>query len=310
MTIETPDKGVAETSKSTPTPPSPPLNLGARLFGARLALFWEQLWPALLPALTLAGVFLALALFDILPLLPRWLHGLVLALTAGGLVWLMWRGLRHVSIAGRAGLTGHAGIAAARRRIERDSGLAHRPLQALSDHICAGGDDADSVALWRLHQSRMAQAARRLRVGLPMPGAGRGAGSFWPPQSPGGGDRAVAQFRPEVTLVTLVLVYTAFVSLLHVLCALVFRRLPGLLAFGITVVDRRGKRPSRSRLVLRSAVPLLYAVGLPILCVEAPAGVPAAVVVLLVTAAAAVWSVATPCRGPLDRIAGTWLVPR
>lgn len=174
MTIETPDKGVAETSKSTPTPPSPPLNLGARLFGARLALFWEQLWPALLPALTLAGVFLALALFDILPLLPRWLHGLVLALTAGGLVWLMWRGLRHVSIAGRAGLTGHAGIAAARRRIERDSGLAHRPLQALSDHICAGGDDADSVALWRLHQSRMAQAARRLRVGLPMPGAGRG----------------------------------------------------------------------------------------------------------------------------------------
>ncbi|NQU72611.1 MAG: DUF4175 family protein, partial [Rhodospirillales bacterium] len=169
MTIETPDKGAAETSKSTPTPtptpPSPPLNLGARLFGARLALFWEQVWPALLPALTLVGVFLALALFDILPLLPHWLHGLVLALTAGGLVWLMWRGVQRVSI---------AGIAAARRRIERDSGLAHRPLQALSDHIGAGGDDADSVALWRLHQSRMAQAARRLRVGLPTPGAGRG----------------------------------------------------------------------------------------------------------------------------------------
>jgi uncharacterized protein (TIGR02302 family) len=169
MTSETPDKGAAETSKQTP--PSPPLNLGARLFGARLALFWEQLWPALLPVVTLAGIFLALALFDILPLLPRWLHGLVLALTAGGLVWLMWRGVRRVSIAGVAGA---AGIAAARRRVERDSGLAHRPLQALSDHIGAGGDDADSVALWRLHQGRMAQAARRLRVGLPMPGAGRG----------------------------------------------------------------------------------------------------------------------------------------
>ena len=30
----------------------------------------------------------------------------------------------------------------------------------------------------------------------------------------------------------------------------------------------------------------------------------------LVTAAAVIWSIATPCRGPLDRVAGTWLVPR
>ena len=84
MSVESPDEGVND------TPPRPGVRLapklGAWLFGARLALFWEQLWPALLPALTLAGVFLALALFDVLPLLPGWLHGLVLALIAGGLV--------------------------------------------------------------------------------------------------------------------------------------------------------------------------------------------------------------------------------
>ncbi len=61
MSVETPDNGATE------TPPVPRPGLGARLFGARLALFWEQLWPALLPALTLAGIFLALAMFDVLP---------------------------------------------------------------------------------------------------------------------------------------------------------------------------------------------------------------------------------------------------
>jgi len=162
MSVETPDEGVND------TPPRPGVRLapklGAWLFGARLALFWEQLWPALLPALTLAGIFLALALFDVLPLLPGWLHGLVLALIAGGLVWLIRRGVRRVSV---------AGIGAARRRIEQASDLAHRPLQTLSDKIGAGGEDEASVALWRMHQQRMADAAQRLRVGIPTPGAGR-----------------------------------------------------------------------------------------------------------------------------------------
>jgi uncharacterized protein (TIGR02302 family) len=158
MNDETPDKGVNRTLSRLAG------RLAPRLFGARLVLFWEQLWPAMLPALTLAGVFLALALFDILPALPGWLHGLVLVLTAGGLVWLIWRGVRHVSV---------AGIEAARRRIEQDSELDHRPLQTLSDHIGAGGEDSDSVALWNLHQQRMAAAAHDLRVGMPAPGAGR-----------------------------------------------------------------------------------------------------------------------------------------
>ena len=129
MTVETPHSG-----GDHGPPPSQP-HIGARLFGARLTLFWEQLWPGLLSALTLAGIFLSLALFDVLPLLPVWLHGLALVLTGGGLLWLVWRGVRHVSI---------ADIDAARRRIELDSDLAHRPLQAVSDHMGTGGDDDGS----------------------------------------------------------------------------------------------------------------------------------------------------------------------
>ena len=138
---------------------------------------------------------------------------------------------------------------------------------------------------------------------------GRGAGSFWSRPPSGGGNTSSGQFRPETTAITLVLLYIAFVSLLHALCAVVFRALPGLQAFGITAVDRFGRRASRFRLLLRSALPLLFAVALFGLCVKSP-GAATAVAALLVTAAVVVWSIATPCRGPLDRVAGTWLVPR
>lgn len=133
----------------------------ARLFGARLALAWERAWPALWPPSAVVGIFIALALFDALPLLPGWLHALVLAALLGGVAWLLWRAVRGFVFPGPA---------AARRRIETDSGLAHRPLQTLTDNLSAGDTDPDSVALWRLHQQRMADAARGLRVGVPAPG--------------------------------------------------------------------------------------------------------------------------------------------
>jgi hypothetical protein len=43
------------------------LGLWRRLWLARLALTWEGVWRAIWPALTLAGLFLALALSDLLP---------------------------------------------------------------------------------------------------------------------------------------------------------------------------------------------------------------------------------------------------
>ena len=44
-----------------------------RIALSRVALFWEGAWPALWPAVQVAGLFLLVALLDILPTLPGWL---------------------------------------------------------------------------------------------------------------------------------------------------------------------------------------------------------------------------------------------
>ena len=140
--------------------PVPQRRLAARLRLASAALLWERMWPAMWPAFCVAGVFGVLALFDLLPLLPGIAHAGLLALFA----------LAFVAAAGwgwRAAATG--GLpdrGAARRRIERASGLSHRPLQALIDRPSTPLD-GDAALLWAAHQRRMAAAIRRLRVGWP-----------------------------------------------------------------------------------------------------------------------------------------------
>ena len=91
---------------------------------ASFNLFWEKLWPQMLPPLAVCGLFLAVALFDFLPMLPLWLHIsalVVFAVILGYSIWGLVRGDYHV------------GRLDARRRVEMDSGVAHRPLEALND---------------------------------------------------------------------------------------------------------------------------------------------------------------------------------
>jgi len=141
--------------------PNHPTGLAGYLRLARWALAWESLWPALVPPLGLAGVFVALALFDVLPLLPGWLHALVLLAFAVAIVFAVWRGFRRL---------GWPDQRAAARRLERDSGLAHRPLEALDDVLAGGGDDPLTRSLWRAHRRRMVERLGRLRLALPSPG--------------------------------------------------------------------------------------------------------------------------------------------
>ncbi|MBV9583854.1 MAG: TIGR02302 family protein [Alphaproteobacteria bacterium] len=134
---------------------------------ARAALLWERAWPAAWPAVCVIGVFAVLALFDLLPAMPGWLHAGVLAVLAAALAaaiaWGMFR---------RAEAPVWSDPAAARRRIERASGLAHRPLQALLDQPSAPLDRA-AAGLWAAHRHRMEAAIRRLRVGWPVAGLAR-----------------------------------------------------------------------------------------------------------------------------------------
>jgi uncharacterized protein (TIGR02302 family) len=143
--------------------PKPPAT-GARLRLAAVALAWERLWPALAPALAVIAVFAVLALFDLPSRLPGWAHLILLFAFAAAFVALLYDGVRGFRL---------PRLGAARRRIERESGLSHRPLAALDDTIASGGDDAESLALWQAHRARMAQAARGLRVGWPKAGFAR-----------------------------------------------------------------------------------------------------------------------------------------
>ena len=128
--------------------------LSRRLRLARLALWWERAAPGMTALWSLLAAGLAMALFDILPLLPGWLHVLMLAgfAAAAGLILVR---LYHLP---------RPTEAEAARRLESDSGISHRPLAALDD-TAATGDGA----LWQAHRDRMAALAQGLRPGWPRP---------------------------------------------------------------------------------------------------------------------------------------------
>ena len=141
-------------------PAAPLPGLGRRLAWTRAVLLTEALWPALAPALGLAGLFLTLALLGLqAALAPAWRAGL-LAITAGAMVGTAWRGLRGVVWPDRV---------AAARRLEAASGLTHRPLAVLADR--PAGADPIAAALWQAHRARAVAVLAGLRV--PMPRARR-----------------------------------------------------------------------------------------------------------------------------------------
>ena len=133
-----------------------------RLALARLTLWWEAIWPALWPPLGVAGVFLAAALLGLPQLLPGPAHAALLAAAAALFGLALWRGVRRLPRPGRA---------EAARRLERDSGLKHRPISAIEDRPTT--TDPVALALWRAHQARAAAQLAQLRLAPPSPGLPR-----------------------------------------------------------------------------------------------------------------------------------------
>jgi uncharacterized protein (TIGR02302 family) len=133
--------------------------LATALWRARLAIFWERLWPALALFATAIGLFLAVS----------WL---------GLWLWLPPLG-RAVALIGFAALTiaalvplGYLRVPAATdglRRLDRASGLTHRPATAIADELAVSNKDPYSLALWHAHVERSLNAARELRFGMPEP---------------------------------------------------------------------------------------------------------------------------------------------
>jgi uncharacterized protein (TIGR02302 family) len=143
-------------------PASPLRRLAGRRFLARAAILFEALWPALWLPLTALGIFLALALLDLPPLLPGWLHAGFLALVVLAVAGLLVHGLWRVRLPDDR---------QADRRLESQSGLIHRPLSVLTDKPAT--DDATALAVWQAHASRAANQIGRLKVGVPRPNLAR-----------------------------------------------------------------------------------------------------------------------------------------
>ncbi|HXV22916.1 MAG TPA: TIGR02302 family protein [Alphaproteobacteria bacterium] len=132
-----------------------------RLAAARAAIGWERLWPIAWPPLGMLGLFLTLALSDMLPALPGLAHALILAALLFGFLWFALRVVRRFRWPSEE---------AARRRLELASGLSHRPLETLQDRLPTGIADPGAIALWRLHQRRVADQIQHLKVGRPRAG--------------------------------------------------------------------------------------------------------------------------------------------
>lgn len=126
---------------------------------SRWALLFERLWPRIWVILGLVGLFLLASLAGLWPLLSDPLHYLALAAFALAAVASVVYALR----------TPFPTREDAVRRIERVSGVPHRPASSYEDTVTANGDDPRTAAIWQAHRARLAAALAKLRVGPPHP---------------------------------------------------------------------------------------------------------------------------------------------
>jgi uncharacterized protein (TIGR02302 family) len=133
--------------------------LGTALRRARWTIFWERLWPALARIATVAGLFLTLSwlgLWLYLPPLGRAIVVVAMAILA--IVALV--PLVRLRI---------PGAAESLSRLDRGSGLPHRPATAIADELAVTPQDPYSRALWKTHLERTLASARSFTAGWPSP---------------------------------------------------------------------------------------------------------------------------------------------
>jgi uncharacterized protein (TIGR02302 family) len=155
---------MAELKVPTPDPNSPlSARLGAKFARkvelSRWALLVERLWPRIWLVAAVAGLFLLASLLGLWTTLPEGLHALLLA--AFGLA-----ALAAIVFAARVRFpTREEGV----RRLERLSGVPHRPASSYEDTITANADDPRTSAIWQAHRARLSALLARLKVGPPQP---------------------------------------------------------------------------------------------------------------------------------------------
>lgn len=133
------------------------LHLAQALRRAKWAIAWERGWPSLARLLSVAGLFLALS----------W-AGLWLALPFVGRAI----GLALLLVAALAALIPLIKFRWPRRdealsRLDRGTGIKHRPATALADTLAS--KDPVAQALWQVQRQRTLASLKTVRAGLPSP---------------------------------------------------------------------------------------------------------------------------------------------
>ncbi len=126
---------------------------------AKLALVFEQVWLKLWLLIALAGLFVLLSFLGVWPAIGATAHKVLLALFA--LALAAW-------IAHAARIEWPSRDDAV-RRIEKVSGVPHRPATSYEDTLTASSSDPATLAIWQAHRARMAVMLSRLKPGAPQP---------------------------------------------------------------------------------------------------------------------------------------------
>ena len=146
---------MANDTRAALSAPNPDFERKVRL--SRAALLVERLWPRIWALAALFGLFVIVSLAGMWTSLPEIGHYAVLGLfVLAGLAALGW-------IARTPTATREEAI----RRIERTSGVPHRPASSYEDHLTASSDNPATQTLWTEHRARIARQLARLRVGSP-----------------------------------------------------------------------------------------------------------------------------------------------
>jgi len=127
---------------------------------ARLALWWERLWPALWPAIGIIGAFAAVALLGVFGYVGTNLRIPMLLAVLGTSGWFLWKRFERFR---------EPSHDEAARRLERDSGLIHRPITERGDKLAVGKSDTVTEQLWHEHTRLMLSRRDRLKLVVPHP---------------------------------------------------------------------------------------------------------------------------------------------
>src|SRR5262245_13653346 len=133
------------------------LKLSQALQRAEYAIVWERAWPHLARLLTLVGLFLTVSWAGLWLALPSLARTAGLVLFAAAAIAVLWPLIRF-RWPTRTDALG---------RLDRGTGIRHRPATALSDTVST--KDPVALALWQESRARTLASLTRIRAGLPSP---------------------------------------------------------------------------------------------------------------------------------------------